>query len=93
MTMTAEEERTYEAGNRAAWTSMLGTCLRELGLSGLEAARLVYERERADQALRALARNFDIPADWPPNLHLADVVEKYVGRALLEFHAPEDEKP
>ena len=90
--MTNEEERAYEAGHRAAWTSLLGQCLLELGPSGLKAERLVYERERADQALRSLARDFEIPADWPPNLHLADVVEKYVGRALLEFHAPESEE-
>lgn len=82
------EERAYEAGHRAAWTSMLGECLRQLGLGGLEAERLVYERERADQALRSLARDFEIAADWPPNLHLADVVEKHIGRELLEFHAP-----
>ena len=46
--MDEKDELNYELGNRAAWLSMLQSCLRQLGIDDEDAgrARWVSEREQ-----------------------------------------------
>jgi hypothetical protein len=59
-------------------------------VAGLRRDKLVadvhWQAERLEtmQALRALAKTLGIPAAWPEDLHLRDVVERYIGREVEE---------
>jgi len=73
-------EKHWERGHRAAFVSMLGECLRELGHDkdpAVAYARLVYERE---QTLAKLRRLCDEHGDneWENELHLSDIIEKHL---------------
>lgn len=76
-------EKDYERGSRAAWTAMLRRCLAQLG--GKDRARNVWrlEREAAIAVLRDLCEEYG-DNDWHDDLHLADVIEKHLGRHLGE---------
>lgn len=78
-------ERSYDRGSRAAWRSMLGECLRHLGVEDSEAGKFLWVGERED-AIAALRQICDAHGDndWPENLHLADIIEKHLGDHLEE---------
>lgn len=81
--MTEKDELNYERGSRAAWLSMLGECLRQLGYEDIEAqkAAWVKEREATIAALRyACGKHGD--NDWPNDMHLADVIGKHLVRHI-----------
>ncbi len=79
--MTPDEERAYESGGRMAWTQMLQLCIKNLGYEARDRAGWISEREQAVTQLRILCEEFG-DNDWPDDLHLADVIEKYLGRHL-----------
>lgn len=76
-------ERDYVRGSRAAIVGMLRHCLRELGYDDSDGARVrwVIEREETVAALRRVCATHG-DNDWPPDLHLADVIEKHLRRHL-----------
>jgi hypothetical protein len=81
--MNENQEEVYERGSRAAWASMLRTCLRSLGYDSPEAqaAKWISEREAAIAMLRQVCDEHG-DNDWPDNLHLADIIEKHLWRNL-----------
>jgi hypothetical protein len=81
MSMNEKEELAYGVGARSAWTRMLQTALKELGHDAPDSASLLIEREEAVAALRSLCADFG-DNDWPDDLHLADVIEKHLGKHL-----------
>lgn len=78
-------ERDYEQGSRAAWTYLLGECLRQLGYETRAVKRVAWiaEREAAIAALRGVCGRFG-DNDWTNDLHLADIIEKHL-RDRLEY--------
>lgn len=82
-----QKDTLYIQGNRAAWLSMLGECLRHLGYDSPEAqnVRWIKEREETIAVLRELCEDFG-DNDWDETLYLADVVDKHLGKHL---HATE----
>ena len=82
-----DKDRDFIEGNRAAWRSMLGACLRELGHEtddpAVAHARAVSEIETTRAALRRVCEEHG-DNDWDDRLHLADVVEKHLARHLAE---------
>jgi hypothetical protein len=76
-------ESDYEQGKRQAWTTLLRTAMQELGMTGRTLESLVAEREATVVALRSICKDYG-DNSWPDNLHLADVVEKYLARPLYE---------
>ena len=81
--MTDSEEKAYIAGGRSAWRLMLQTALQHLGYDRAEATekRWILEREEAISRLRDLCGKFG-DNDWPNELHLADIIDKHLGRHL-----------
>lgn len=83
--MTPSEERAFlfEAGTRAAWRRLLTIVLQELGYEDIAAgqAQWITEREAAIVQLRTLCEDFG-DTEWDERLHLADVIEKHLGRHL-----------
>lgn len=80
------DESSYEQGNRAAWLNMLSQCLLHLGYKDSpEAAQTAWisEREQAIARLRILCDDFG-DNDWDTDLHLADVIDKHLGKYLEE---------
>ena len=81
--MTDAEEAAYISGERAAAAAVVAHALGRLGYEDTEAsrARWVIEREATIAALRSIcARHGD--NDWDESLHLADVIDKHLGRHL-----------
>lgn len=81
--MNDAEELAYERGERAAWASLLRTCLHELGYDA-EATKQhgwITEREEAIAHLRGLCEEFG-DNDWEERLHLADIIERHLGDHL-----------
>ena len=82
-------ERGYIAGRFATETNRLREVLRELCALDLdgdpltEVGRLMLERREAVAALRTICADYG-DNDWPGDLHLADVIEKHLGRHLDE---------
>jgi predicted secreted protein len=75
------DEQSYVSGARAAWTQVLRQAMQELDAGEKTIAALVLEREAAVAALRALcAKHGD--NEWDESLHLADIIEKHLGRHL-----------
>ncbi len=80
-------ELAYLNGGRAAWQRLLSLALFELNHEGVlspdrqRVALLVAEREAVVSQLRMLCRDFG-DNDWQPGDHLADVVDKHLGRHL-----------
>jgi len=89
--MTNEEQekkkQSWVDGSTEAYRAILMECARNLGVDDplTKAAALVAERRDALVALRSLCERFDLPSEWSDNLHLADVIEKHVERALAEL--------
>lgn len=89
--MDDAEEKAYIRGQRQAWTSILRQAMRELGYDETcDAARLVVQLEETRAALRDVCAEHG-DNDWPDDLHLADVVEKHLGRHLDADMEDEDE--
>lgn len=76
-------EADYELGRKTGIAVILGECVRQLGITDLEAdnARWVLERQATVAALRLACEDHG-DNDWPDDLHLADVVEKHLVRHL-----------
>ena len=76
-------ERAYIQGQRSAWQRILSTACGNLGIDDPEAAHALWidERLAAVAALREICEEHG-DNDWPDNLHLADVIEKHLGRHL-----------
>ena len=81
--MNAKEEAAYMQGRRAVTSRLFSQLLGELGYKeeDLKSARLISEREEAVAVLRSLCAEFG-DNDWPDNLHLADIIDKHLGRHL-----------
>jgi len=81
--MTEKEEKAYMRGCREPWKRILAEAARELGYDTPEGklAALINEREQAVAALRDVCEAYG-SNDWPDNLHLADIIEKHLGRPL-----------
>ncbi len=89
--MTPGEEQAFLQGERAAWTRVLQEARNALGRSDkplADLAALTAEREQVIAVLRRLCEEHG-DNDWDEDLHLADVVDKHLGRYLRE--AAEDE--
>lgn len=79
---TPDEELAYENGSRMAWLSMFRECLRHLqGEPEARAMMWVSERTEAIAALRRVCGEYG-DNDWDENLHLADIIEKHLGKHL-----------
>jgi hypothetical protein len=76
-------EQDYERGSRMAWSLMLQQCLLHLGYKSEEGGKVAWiaEREAAIRALRDVCEHHG-DNDWPEELHLADIIEKHLGRHL-----------
>jgi len=75
------DERSYERGKRMAWSSLLRQAVHELGMSGRTLESLIIEREEAVAMLRDICEDHG-DNDWKSDLHLADVIDKHLGRHL-----------
>ena len=78
------DEKSYKIGSRATATRILSSCLVELGYDDITAdsARWIIERERVIIQLRIICERFG-DNDWDEKLHLADVIDKHLGRHLF----------
>lgn len=68
-------------GYAAAFKNMLGLCIKNLDYDETKLARVVLEREEALVVLRRLCMEFG-DMEWDENLHLADIIDKHLGRHL-----------
>lgn len=75
--MNELEEAAYLAGQRAAWATILGHAVKELGYKESRTA-WIAEREAALAQLRILCAEFG-DNDWDEHLHLADIIGKHLG--------------
>lgn len=81
------EEAAWERGHRAAWRSILGTAIGQLGhTDDMTLEAMVAERADAIAALRSLCAEFG-DTEWDDNLHLYDIIDKHLGRHLRERQA------
>jgi hypothetical protein len=79
-------ERDYEEGRKAAWLSIYREAVRELGIGGQTADGWQIERQEAIRQLRTLCDDFNLHYDdWPDDLHLGDVIEKYIYPSIDEI--------
>jgi hypothetical protein len=81
--MTPKEEKVYVEGKRVVWRQLLGEALKALGGDRKTEAQWLLEREDAIAALRSLCREHG-DNDWTEDLHLADIVNKHLGRHLAK---------
>lgn len=79
------EELAYVLGAKAVWRSLLGQCLRELGVNDPDAdrARWLAERRDAIATLRQWCGQYG-DNDWSDHLHLSDVIERHLMRDVSE---------
>lgn len=77
------DDASYTQGTRAVWLKLLRQALNELGYTSPEngANRWVAEREEAIAMLRELCADHG-DNDWDEKLHLADIINKHLGRHL-----------
>lgn len=89
--MTDEEEKAYEQGAKATAVRLLLACARELGREDplASAGILIAEREESVRALRELCKAHGSNT-WPDDMYLPDVIEKHLGRHLVD-DSEEDE--
>lgn len=80
--MNEREEEAYSRGSNMAWRMMLGECLRQLGVEGMERERAIAILVDVRLRLRDLCAEFG-DNDWPDNLHPCDVIDKHL-RPYLE---------
>lgn len=78
---TSEKEAGFFEGHTAAYRKMLRECLSNLDYDETKLARVVLEREEALVVLRRLCMEFG-DMEWDENLHLADIIDKHLGRHL-----------
>ena len=83
-------EKDYMQGNRAAYLSILRECLGNLGDMGDSRELLALERAETVMALRSLCEDFGFPNDWPTDLHLGDVIIKYIRPGIEDYAKEED---
>lgn len=78
--MSPEEksEADYMAGSKAAWQLVLSQALVHLGAP--EPGRSVLELEQARLQAKFLCERIGV--EYDPNLHLADIIEKRIGRFI-----------
>lgn len=98
--MTADEERIYMRGQVGVYRELLGIALRGLSAEpmpdGEEALRrrvgaLESELTDARAQLRILCEDFG-DNDWEDGDHIADVIDKHLGRHLHEAaDVPDDD--
>jgi len=80
-------EQDYIRGSRSAYRFMMLHCMRELDVETdaekleQKVAQLAAEREEAIGVLRDICRDCG-DNDWSDDLHLADIIEKHLGRHL-----------
>lgn len=89
--MNRKEEKAYIQGNRAAWSKILSDSLQQLGYDDpaiTQKHRWILEREAVISQLRDLCGEFG-DNNWDEKLHLADVVEKHLGRHLYSEQCAE----
>lgn len=80
--MTEKEEQAYLLGKKNAWLDIINEALLNLTDDpAAMAAQWASERFAAVAALRAICASHG-DNEWPDNLHLADVIEKHLGRHL-----------
>jgi replicative DNA helicase len=85
------EERFWIEGNKAAYRALLSECLSELDESPLtQHASLVEQMSEIRSALRRLCDDIGADNTWPDDLHLVDVIDKYVGRRAIELAEAEE---
>ena len=84
------DEYSYAEGSQRAWIFMLQICLKHIDTTDqtkthplFEKSRLILERAEAIQQLRSLCADFG-DNDWDDNLHLADIIEKHLGKHLYK---------
>ena len=86
--MTEQEESAYhtgyQTGQQATARGVLRVALNMMEREGPEWERANWEMERSETiaALRMLCRDHDLPNGWDDDLHLADIINKYVARGL-----------
>jgi hypothetical protein len=87
--MTPQEEQAYLQGEKMAWSMMAQQCIRNLQCDSEIKTTLGYLRERneAINRLRELCQDFG-DNDWEDDLHLADIIEKHLGRPLYNNFEP-----
>lgn len=80
-------EQDYIQGSRNAYRFMMLHCMRELDVETepekleKKVALLVAEREEAISILRGICADCG-DNDWEDNLHLADIIDKHLGKYL-----------
>lgn len=74
-------EQDYLNGSRAAWTRMLGECLKNLESGERDKSQWVKERSDTVLALRSVCGDFG-DNEWDDDDYLADVIEKHLERHL-----------
>ena len=82
--MNKKEENAYIQGCRATWNKVLSESLKKLGYNNSTTTlspSWILEREAIIVQLRELCSEFG-DNDWDEKLHLADVIEKHLGRYL-----------
>jgi hypothetical protein len=85
-----EHERGWVEGNRAAYRSVLGECLRHLDGKDRDAHRWQAERADVVAVLRRVCAEYG-DNEWPDDLHLGDVIEKHL-EPYLEAARPRMEE-
>lgn len=74
-------DRGYLDGSRKAWNDLLQLALQNLGYPAEWG--WVSEREQAIAVLRSICAEHG-DNDWGENLHLADIIDKHLGKHLEE---------
>ncbi len=92
------EDDAFARGEVAVYRRLLSMAIRGMGVDKipddadrmrLRIARLEAEMADARVQLRKLCEDFG-DTDWGDSLYLADVIERYLGRALYESKKEED---
>lgn len=83
-------DQDYINGQNAAYARMFSLLARELAGSEGDIAEAVAELNGTRVALRRLSKRLGCN-DWEDGLHLADVVEKYIGRSRALEGVDEEE--
>jgi predicted secreted protein len=76
-------DRAYILGQRSVWLNLLRQALPELNAETRSQLSWVSEREQAIAALRRVCEEHG-DNDWDESLHLADIIDKHLGRHLGE---------
>lgn len=81
--MTDKEEDAYVIGGRAVARRIVQSLLKELDADERDHASLVIELDETRAVLRRLCSSHG-DNDWDTTLHLADALDKHLGRYLEE---------